>query len=168
MKPREKPAGQPRFVDGTLDTLRPGWRERRAKRQSPWNLFGLLLAVLIMIPAGYILWLCAWQLHLLFYPAHAAHVREFWRAGISGKAFVSSFLLAMPLFIPSILIGLVLSNFLMWLIPPARHAMNAEAQGDYEMSFRGANLGLLKWGGIAAGVSFLLVLIGAATLSGLR
>jgi hypothetical protein len=74
----------------------------------------------------------------------------------------------MPLCIPAILIGLLISNFLMWLIPPARRVMNAEAAGDEEMTFRGANLGLLKWGGVASAVSFLLVSIGAATLSSLR
>jgi hypothetical protein len=137
-------------------------------RKSPWDLLGMVVAVLIMLPAGYGLWLCGWQLHLLFYPAHADHVREFWHAGISGRAFMSSFLLAMPLFIPAIVFGLAISNFLMWLIPPARRALNAEAAGDTEMTFRGANLGLLKWGGIASGVAFLLVLIGAATLTSLR
>jgi hypothetical protein len=95
-------------------------------------------------------------------------MHEFWKSGISGSAFISSFLLAMPLFVPTIVIGLLLSNCLMWLIPPARRAMNAEAAGNEEMTFKGANLGLLKWGGIASGASFLLVLIGATTLSHLR
>jgi hypothetical protein len=162
------PGVQQRIVEGALDAIRPGWRERRAKRRSPWNLLGAVLAVLVMGPAGYGLWLCAWRLHLIFYPAHAAHLRDFWQAGISGRAFISSFLLAMPLFIPAVLIGLLISNFLMWLILPARRAMNAEAAGDKEMTFHGANLGLLKWGGVASAVSFLLVLIGAATLSSLR
>ena len=74
----------------------------------------------------------------------------------------------MPLFVPAIVIGLLVSNCLLWLIPPARRAMNAEAAGVEEMTFRGANVGLLKWGGIASGVSFRLVLVGAATLSSLR
>lgn len=160
--------GQQRVVEGALDAIRPGWRERRARRKSPWNLVGVIVAAFVMGPAGYGLWLCAWKLHLLFYPAHEGHIREFWQAGISGSAFISSFLLAMPLFMPAIVIGLLVSNCLMWLIPPARRAMNAEAAGDEEMTFRGANLGLLKWGGIASSVSFILVLIGAATLSSLR
>jgi hypothetical protein len=168
VRPPNNPGGQQRIVEGALDAIRPGWRERRAKRKSPWNLLGAVVAVLLMGPAGYGLWLCAWRLHLIFYPAHAAHLQDFWQAGISGRAFISSFLLAMPLCIPAILIGLLVSNFLMWLIPPARRAMNAEAAGDEEMTFRGANLGLLKWGGVASGVSLLLVLIGAATLSSLR
>ena len=168
MKLPIEPGGQQRIVEGALDAIRPGWRERRAKRKSPWNLVGVIVAAVIMGPAGYGLWFCAWNLHLLFYPAHGTHIQEFWKAGISGRAFISSFLLAMPLFVPTIVIGLLVSNCLMWLIPPARRAMNAEAAGDEEMTFRGANLGLLKWGGIASGVALLLVLIGAATLKSLR
>jgi hypothetical protein len=163
-----RPGGQQRIVEGALDALRPGWRERRAKRKSPWDLLGLIVAVLIMGPAGYGLWLCAWRVHVLFYPAHANHIREFWGAGLSMKAFISSFLLSMPLIVPAILIGLLVSNLLMWLIPPARRAMNAEAAGDEEMTFGGANRGLVKWGGIASVVALLLVLIGAATLTRLR
>jgi len=46
--------------------------------------------------------------------------------------------------------------------------MNAEAAGDEQMTFRGANLGLLKWGGMASGIALLLVLVGAATLRSLQ
>src|ERR1700690_1943995 len=127
------------LIEGVMDRTRPGWRQRRARRKSPWNLVGLLVAFPVMGLAWYGLWLSAWQLHLLFYPAHAAHVREFWQAGISGRAFISSFLMLMPLFVPAITVGLLLSNCLMWLIPWARRAMEAEAAGDKEMTFRGAN-----------------------------
>jgi len=160
-------SGQQQIVEGTLDALRPGWQKRRGKRKSPWDFLGLIVAVLVMGPAACGLWLCAWQVHLLFYPEHAAHAKEFWPAGLSLRPFISSFLLAMPLFVPTILIGLLVSNFLMWLIPPARRAMNAEAAGDYEMTFRGSNWGLIKWGGMASGVALVLVLIGAATLTNL-
>jgi hypothetical protein len=168
MKRPINPGGQQRIVEGALDAIRPGWRERRAKRKSAWNLLGALIIIIALAPVGYGLWLFAWKVHLLFYPAHAAHLREFWQSGLSAGAFVSSFLLTLPLFVPAIVIACLTSNALMWLVPPARRAMNAEAAGDEEMTFRGANLGLLKWGGIASGISFLLVLIGAATLSSLR
>ena len=156
------------LIEGVMDASRPGWRARRARRKSLWNLVGMLIAFPIMGLAWYGLWLAAWQFHVLLYPAHAAHIRQFWRAGISGGAFVSSFLMLMPLCIPAIAIGLLLSNCLMWLIPWARSAMNVEAAGDEEMTFRGANRGLIKVAGIASGIALLLVLIGAATLSSLR
>jgi hypothetical protein len=162
------PGGQQPLVEDALDTLRPGWRERSAKRKSAWNLMGALLILLGLGFFWYGLWLGAWNVHVFFYPAHAAHLKQFWQSGLSGRAFVSGFLLAMPLIVPAIVFACLASNCLMWLIPPARRAMNAEAAGNYEMTFRGANRGLIKWGGIASGVALILVLIGAATLTNLR
>jgi hypothetical protein len=148
--------------------MRPGWRERRTKRKSVWNLLGALLIILGLGPVWYGLWLSAWKVHVLFYSSHAAHIREFWQSGPSAGAFISSFLLTTPLIVPAIVVACLISNCLMWLIPPAHRAMNAEADGDEEMTFYGANMGLLKWGGIASSVSLLLVLIGAATLTNLK
>jgi len=107
-------------------------------------------------------------LHVWFYPEHANQLHEFWKTGLSGKALISSFLMSIPLFVPAIVIAALISNGLMWLIPPARRAMNAEAAGDEEMTFRGANLGLIRFGGIASGIALFLVIIGAATLRNLR
>jgi hypothetical protein len=168
MKRPINPGGQQRIVEGALDAIRPGWRQRRAKRKSAWNLVGALIIIMALAPVCYGLWLCAWRVHLLFYPAHAAQLREFWKSGLSAGAFISSFLLTLPLFVPAIVIACLTSNALMWLVPPARRTLNAEAAGDKEMTFRRANLGLLKWGGIASGIALLLALIGAATLSSLR
>jgi hypothetical protein len=106
--------------------------------------------------------------HVFLFPAHAAHIKDFWQSGLSAGPFISSFLLSVPLIVPAIVLACLTSNCLMWLIPPARRAMNAEAAGDYEMTFQGANRGLIKWGGIASGVAFLLVLTGALTLANLK
>jgi len=156
------------LVESILDANRPGWRERRAKRKSGWDLLQLFVVVPLLGGCFGLLFLAAWQLHTLFYPEHIGHFKEFWGRGVSGHAFISSFLLVMPLFIPAITFSLIFSNFLMWLIPPARRAMNAEAAGDPEMTFRGANIGLIKFGGIASAIAILLSLIGAMSLGNLR
>ena len=158
----------PRFTEDALDRLRPGWRERRAKRKSPWNLLCVLLGFALALLAWYYLFQAAWWLHVERYPAHAGLKREFWRAGISVRAFISSFLLLMPLAVPAIVGGLLSANLLVWLIPPARRAMEHEAAGDREMTFAGANAGLAKWGGIAAAVAIVLSVIGALTLASLK
>lgn len=98
-----------RPVESLLDAARPGWRERRAKRKSAWNLLNALLIALALGPVGYGLWLCAWRLHIWFYPEHANRLHEFWKAGLSGKAFISSFLMAMPLFVPALVIAALIS-----------------------------------------------------------
>jgi hypothetical protein len=158
----------PRILEPVLDKLRPGWRERRARRKSPWNLLGVLVAFALMAVIGYFLFQAAWSAHVYFHPEHAAHQREFWGAGISFRAFVPSFLLAMPLAIPAVFGGLLCANLVLWLIPPARRAMDAEAAGDPEMTFAGANAGLIKWGGIASAVCLLLSIIGILTLTTLK
>ena len=151
-----------------LDKWRPGWRERAAKRKSPWDFIGLLLGFGITPVLWYYLFRGAWQLHVHFYPTHVGHLGEFWGEGISAGAFVSSFLMSMPLGLPALTAGLLFSNVVIWIIPPARRVMEREAAGDPEMTFASANLGLLKWGGVSSAICFLLSFIGLATLKSLR
>src|SRR4029077_742715 len=106
--------------------------------------------------------------HVHFYPMHAGRLSEFWPGGLSTRAFISSFLMAMPLFFPAVVIAGLLSNIVMWLIPPARRVMEREAAGDPEMTFRGANTKLIKWGGVGSALCFVLSFIGLVTLHSLR
>jgi len=163
------PPGPYDLIRRGMDRWRPGWRERAAKRKSAWDVLGLVVGFAILFPGfGYCFFRAAWALHIRFYPAHAGHLREFWGDGISFHAFLSSFLMAVPLFVPALFAGLLVSNVLMWLIPPARRVMEREAAGDPEMTFRGANRGLLKFGIPASAVCFVLSFIGLATLYSLR
>ena len=158
----------PLIVEAALDRLRPGWRARRARRKSPWNLLGVVVAFASMAVIGYYLFQAAWSVHVYFHPAHAGHQREFWGAGLSFRVFASSFLLAMPLALPAVFGGFLSANLVLWLIPPARRALDAEAAGDPEMTFARANAGLIKWGGIASAIGLALSLIGILTLNTLR
>jgi len=115
----------------------------------------------------YYLFRGAWQLHLHFYPTHSGHLGEFWGEGISTAAFVSSFLMLMPLFLPALTAGFLFSNVVMWFIRPARRVTEREAAGDPEMTLAGANLGLLKLGGVGSAICLALSFIGLATLKSL-
>jgi hypothetical protein len=148
-----------RLGERGMDRWRPGWRKRRASRRSPWDAVEFLLALPLVLLFWYLFFQAVWELHVHFYPSDAGNENEFWRQG----AFVSSFLMTAPLIFPALTAAFLVSNLVMWLIPPARRAMDREAI-DREMTFRGANLGLIKWGGIASSICFLLSLIGAATL----
>jgi hypothetical protein len=158
----------PRITEVALDKLRPGWRTRQAKKKSPWNLACVFVGFGIIPVVWYYLFQVAWVLHVGFYPAHAALKKEFWGDGISAQAFVASFLMLMPLGIPAIVVGFLAANFILWLIPGARRAMEAEAAGDREMTFAGSNAGLIKWGGIASAICIVLSIIGIATLKTLK
>ena len=162
------PAFAYELLQRAMDKWRPGWRERAAKRKSPWDFIGIVFGFVLFPVFWFYLFRAAWLLHVHLYPAHSGHLSEFWGAGISGRAFVSSFLMAMPLFLPALVGAFVLSNVVMWFVRPARRVMEKEAAGDPEMTFRGANIKLLKWGGIASAICFLLCVIGIATLSTLR
>jgi len=157
-----------RITEVVLDKLRPGWRERQAKRKSPWNLVCVLVGFILVPLIWYYLFQAAWRLHVEFYPMHAGLEKGFWNAGISFRAFVSSFLMLMPLGVPAMVAGFLLANLIIWLIPPARRTMEAEAAGDREMTFAGSNAGLIRWGGIASAVCIVLSIVGAATLKSLK
>jgi hypothetical protein len=105
---------------------------------------------------------------VFFYPEHLDHVRQFWRQNISHKAFASSFLIFMPLMLPSIVFGFLSANCLVWLIPPARRAMQGEAGSRKEMTFAGANAGLIRWGAMPSLICMVLSLVGALTLTSLQ
>jgi hypothetical protein len=156
------------MVEALLDRARPGWRDRRARKKSPRNLACVLVGLGLAAFIWYYLFQAAWLFHVELYPAHAALKRAFWGDGISARAFVSSFLMLMPLGVPALTLGLLAANLLIWLIPSARHAMDAEAAGDPEMTFRGSNAGLLRWGGVASAVCLVLSIIGLATLTTLH
>lgn len=158
----------PRITEVALDKLRPGWRERRAKKKSPWNLLCVLVGFGLAMLAWYYLFQAAWWLHVECYPEHAALKKEFWRQGISARAFMSSFLMLMPLGVPALVTGFLSGNLIIWLIPAARRAMEREAAGNREMTFAGSNAGLVKWGGIASAVCVTLCIIGVVTLKSLK
>jgi len=158
----------PLLIEKSLDKLRPGWRERHAKQKSPWNLLCLFVGFALLGVFWYALFLMAWRLHVLLYPEHVALKKEFWCEGLSLWAFIPSFLMLMPLFVPAAVAGFLSANCVMWLIPPARRTMTAEAAGDGELTFAGSNAGLIKWGGLASAVCVILSLIGIVTLRSLK
>jgi hypothetical protein len=157
-----------RIIEAALDRLRPGWRERQARRKSLWNPACAFVGLSISAFAWYCLFQAAWQLHVAFYPAHAGLRSEFWGEGSSGRAFASSFMMLMPLGVPAMTLGFLSANLIFWFIPPARRAMEREAAGDCEMTFAGSNAGLMKWGGITSAICFALSFVGPSALSSLK
>ena len=157
-----------RITESALDAVRPGWRERREKRKSPWNLLCVFLGFAIIPIVWYYLFQVAWFFHTIIYPEHISIKKDFWAAGISPKAFISSFLILMPLGIVALFPGFLSANLIIWLIPPARRKMETEAAGDEKMIFRGANAELIKWGFIASTICLALSAIGLLTLKSLK
>jgi hypothetical protein len=158
----------PLLMEKVADKLRPGWRQRQARRKSPWNLACVLVGFGLAAVFWYALFQAAWGWHVQLYPEHSALKKEFWGRGISLRAFIPSFLLLMPLVVPALTAGFLSANCLVWLVPAARRTMETEAAGDREMTFAGSNAGLIKWGGLASAVCVILSIIGLATLKSLK
>lgn len=158
----------PKAIENLTDDLRPGWRKRRVRRRSAWNLLCVGIGFGLLCLYWFGLFRVMWRVHVFFYPEHLDHVRQFWRQNISHKAFASSFLIFMPLMLPSIVFGFLSANCLVWLIPPARRAMQGEAGSRKEMTFAGANAGLIRWGAMPSLICMVLSLVGALTLTSLQ
>jgi hypothetical protein len=109
-----------------------------------------------------------WSVHVRLFPAHAGHLSDFWAAGVALKAFVSSFLLLIPLGGSSLVIGMILGNLLVWCIPPARPSFARDAGACPEIGFGPTMHSLLRWSWIPLVIGFGLSFIGACTLRSLR
>jgi hypothetical protein len=131
-----------------LDAL----RKRAARRKSPWNLLLLALAVL-GVGSSWIF------LAMLF--------GEYRRALVPADAFLSSgtrfgniLMHVLPGF-PSIAIGLIAANLIIWCIRPARTTLEHEDKEFPGTDFRSSNQGLLKLLIPVAIVALTLAFLGA-------
>ena len=127
-------------------------RERAARRKSPWNL--LLLAFAVVAIAG-------------FWIGTALLFREYRQSLVPPEAFLTSgtrfgnILMYVPPLFPSIGIGMITANLLIWCIPPARRALDHEDQGFPGTNFRSSNAGLFKGLVVLAIVTLPMALLGA-------
>ena len=135
-------------------------RARRASSKTVWDL--IFLPIGFAAVGGYwygftriFLWL-----HLLFYPADAARL-----AVISGgpMSVAQALIFLTPMF-PSIPLGFMTSNVLMWLVPPARRASERKAEGVKWASFRESQLALLRIALVFVPIGLVCGVIGAFIL----
>jgi len=110
-------------------------RERAARRKSPWNLVLLVFAVAGV--AG------SWIGSALLFRAYRQSLVPP-DAFLSGGTRFGNILMYVPPGLPSIALGLVVANLLIWCIAPARVALNYEAKGSPGTDFRSSNAGLFK------------------------
>jgi hypothetical protein len=77
---------------------------------------------------------------------------------MSGSMTLAQFLIFLVPFFAALPLGMITSNALMWLVPPARRASEEKAKGRKWATFRGAQMGLFK---------VALVLVPIAVVSGI-
>ena len=106
-------------------------KRAQEKLKSPWTIPLRIVSFILILIFWNNLWKLIWQLHLLRYPGQ--HLADL------GRTFTPIGMI-IPLFFASIPIGLILGNYIAWLIPPVRKSLNTVAD------FRESQAGLLKFG----------------------
>jgi len=142
--------------------------ERARRRKSAWNLILIPLLIIGGVFVYILQFKILWSIHVMIYPNHAGHLSEFWGGGLLFSVFISSFLLAMPIMISSIVLGMIIANLLAWCIIPIRRIFDKEAQGIKGTSFLESMEALGKIAAYLVPICFVLGLIGAATLKSLK
>lgn len=133
------------------------WPANAARRRSAWN--WLLPALFLPLWLGF-LGLCveaASQLHVLMHPGAAGHMAAFWRGGLDGPRL----LILIPLLIATLAPALMLANFLIYRIPPARRALQQEGRGHAGADYDSSQRTLFRFGVIIAALAAIPVAIGA-------
>jgi hypothetical protein len=124
--------------------------QRAQCRKSRWN----LLLLVIQWPVTLVVWWLLFRLMLLVQSliAPQKHFNQ-------NMTNLGEILMIIPLFIPAIGIGMMAANLLVWLIPPARAALNKEAAGhagtDLRSSMKQLGLATVMLAAIALPLSLL-------------
>jgi hypothetical protein len=130
-------------------------RKRAARRKSPWNLVLLAFAVLGIGSSWIFLALLFGEYRRSLVPADAFLS--------SGTRFGNILMYVSPGF-PSIAIGLIAANLIIWCIRPARTTLEREDKEFPETDFRSSNQGLLKLLIPLAIVALTLAFLGARNI----
>jgi hypothetical protein len=135
-------------------------RHRSSRRKSAWN----LLLPIVLIPLWLLLWWVAvelvWLVHVAVIHPHTG-TTESWMKGVSSAMSLAGFLMIFPLMIPTMIGGMVIGNFLIYLIPAARAAMDAEDRAFPGTEYATAQKTLIRIFKMCAPVALALSLLGA-------
>jgi hypothetical protein len=115
---------------------------RATRRKSAWNLLLLVNAFLFTGLIWFAFVRLAWAIHIHFYPAH--QFADFWRANIGIRAFGLSFVMMFAPAPGALISGFIISNFVSYLIPSGRRALDREAQNHPGTDFRASMRALFR------------------------
>ena len=123
---------------------------RAQRRKSPWN---LLLIPTFATACGFLWWSFARlveRLHQSIYPSES--ITHATGAGAI-VASVAPFFAAIPL-------AFIVANAMIWLVPPARRALNHEAQGHPGTTFRQSQQQLLAISKLLVPIALTIAAVG--------
>jgi len=123
---------------------------RARRRKSRWNLL-LIPAVLVPIVAVWVgTVLLAQKGHMLLYPGQTLrNAKGLWVI----VAVMAPVLAAVPL-------GMLVGNFLVWQVGPARRALNREAAPDPTTTYGASQSALFKFSLLGVGIALVVTALG--------
>lgn len=114
-------------------------RSRESRRHSPWNLLLAPLTVVWFVVFAYTFLYGLGRLHAIVSPDVPP---ELFSTSLSG------ILVGVGVAIAALTPAFLMANCTVWLLPRARHAMDAESRKHPGTGFRESSIGLLKSAGI--------------------
>ncbi len=132
-------------------------RQRAARRKSAWNLLLPAFLLPLWFALGYAGFEFTWRLHVAWHSQDGGHLLEYWRGGMDGARF----LMLVPPMLGALPLAMIIANFAVYFIPPARRAMENEDRGIAGVDYVSSQIALVKFGAAVAGVSAIAAIIGA-------
>jgi len=155
----------PGTLGGSIEEIKAGTFLRNAgtrasRRKSKWN----LLLPLVIIPLWLGLWWAAIEMaclaHILFARTPVPPLGE-WMAVLGAGMSLAHVLILFPPFVPAVAAAMVIGNYLIYLIPGARRAMDAEDRAFPGTDYSTAQRELMRIARYTAPIALLLALLGA-------
>lgn len=131
-------------------------RQRNQRRKSAWN-FLLLAWVPLWLLFVFLGSVMFWYLHISIYSEHTS-IREFWRGALD----LPRLLMLIPTLLATLPVAMFVTNVLVYLIPPARRAMEEEDRDVPGVDYRSSQNALLKTSAVSLVIALILGSIGAA------
>lgn len=125
-------------------------RHRAKRRKSAWN---LLLIPAVTVPLIFIYLACLTMVEL-------AHIKMFPGETLKNANSLGVILATVAPLFAALPFSMIVGNFIVWLVPPARRIFESEAKGFPGASFGNTQKKLLKWGLIVLVVSVVVTVIG--------
>jgi len=133
-------------------------QRRSERRKSAWNLLLPLFALPLWFGFTSLFVALTWLAHTIIHPEYAGSARQFFAdsPGLSGG------LMFLPPLVAAIFPALVVTNFLVYLIPAARRAMDNEDRDHPGTDYASSQRALIRAGAVAVAGALILALAGAA------
>ena len=143
-------------------------RVRAEFRKSQFDLLLIPFALGAFSLFAFVQFRILWFVHVRIYPDHSVQLDDFVMNEIGGSSSWPSLLMVLPIGISSLILGMILANFILWCIPAIRRILENKAEGIPFASFRESMTGLTYIALILTPICLLLGLIGAWALKSIK